>query len=196
VHAWFVTEWNAGLYPYRRHIYKPPWYHSSAIDTFPLPSTSDMTTAEQALHIDTSHMPIVDANLVSLNHGAPEQHRSVTENAQIQAYLYSLSTPGANHKIRFGTDAEDICIDTGASACISRLRQNFITLRPVKNLAVNGIGSGLPIAGIGTLRWSICISGMLYLSQQLPWDFCVLNRLHSKPDATVMDLTPSPPMAF
>jgi hypothetical protein len=155
VHAWFVTEWNAGLYPYRRHIYKPPWYHSSAIDTFPLPSTSDMTTAEQALHIDTSHMPIVDANLVSLNHGAPEQRRSVTENAQIQAYLYSLSTPGANHKIRFGTDAEDICIDTGASACISRLRQNFITLRPVKNLAVNGIGSGLPIAGIGTLRWSI-----------------------------------------
>jgi hypothetical protein len=121
VYACFVTEWNAGLYPYRRHIHKPPWCNSSAIDTFPPHSTSAMTTADQVPHIDTSHMPLIDVNLVSLDHGNPEQHRSVTENAQLQAYLYSLSTPGANHKIRFGTDAEDICIDTGASACISRL---------------------------------------------------------------------------
>jgi hypothetical protein len=76
-------------------------------------------------------------------------------NKQLQAYLYSLSTPGADNTITFGTDSERICIDTGASACISAKRSNFIKLHPITNLSITGIGAGLPIAGIGTLRWSL-----------------------------------------
>jgi hypothetical protein len=100
-------------------------------------------------------VPYIDANIVPLDHSSPECYRTLQENQQLQAYLYSLSTPGNIDRIKFGTDAEDICIDTGASACISKDPQNFINLHPVTNFAVNGIGSGLPIEGIGTLRWSI-----------------------------------------
>jgi hypothetical protein len=35
------------------------------------------------------------------------------------------------------------------------MKQNFISLTPVTNIQINGIGSGLPIEGIGCLKWSI-----------------------------------------
>jgi len=50
---------------------------------------------------------------------------------------------------------ERICVDTGASACISTQKGNFIHLHPVNNLKINGIGSGLLIEGIGVLKWSV-----------------------------------------
>jgi hypothetical protein len=77
------------------------------------------------------------------------------DNNRLWAYLYSLTTPDRQDSVHFGTDTEYICIDTGASACISKVRTNFINLHPVKNLNIKGIATGLPIEGIGTLRWSI-----------------------------------------
>jgi hypothetical protein len=97
--------------------------------------------------LDADQMPPIDAKFVTFDHGIPKQSRSTTENAPLQAYLYSLTMPGVNHTIQFGTDAEDICIDTSASECISRIRKNFITLHPVRNLAVKGIGSELDDVG-------------------------------------------------
>jgi hypothetical protein len=75
--------------------------------------------------------------------------------SQLLAYLYSLNTPGTDRIMLFGSDMERICIDTGASACISTRRENFITFKPVNNIKINGIGTGLPVEGTGTLKWTI-----------------------------------------
>jgi hypothetical protein len=69
--------------------------------------------------------------------------------------LFSLTTPGSSDAYNFDTDSERICIDTGASACISRRKESFISLKPMSNIKINGIASGLNVAGIGLLKWSI-----------------------------------------
>jgi hypothetical protein len=76
-------------------------------------------------------------------------------NRQFLAYLYSLNTPANDRMMLFGSDMERICIDTGASACISTRKENFITYKPVTNIKINGIGTGLPVEGTGTLKWTI-----------------------------------------
>lgn len=91
---------------------------------------------------------------IALDQAPPILIRDLAANKQLLAYLYSLSTPGVQENISFGSDMESVCVDTGASACISPHRINFTDLRPVTNLKINGIGSGLAIEGIGTLRWS------------------------------------------
>ncbi len=48
-----------------------------------------------------------------------------------------------------------ICIDTGASACISNDRNDFISYFPVTDQVISGISSGLSVAGRGTLHWNI-----------------------------------------
>jgi hypothetical protein len=79
--------------------------------------------------------------------------RTIEENAKLQALLYSLTTPAFDRTFSFGTDTERICIDAGASACLSTKKGNFVNLQPVTNLKINGIGSGLPVEGVGTLKW-------------------------------------------
>jgi hypothetical protein len=106
---------------------------------------SHTTTLAQACEHLPPAAPIADTHTAT-DISAPDCPRTLKENLQLQAHLYSLSTPGDQDKMNFGTDAENICIDTGASACISKLRANFINLRPVTKLQINGIG-----AGIGTL---------------------------------------------
>jgi hypothetical protein len=71
----------------------------------------------------------------------------------LQAYLYTLSTPSQDCTMHFGSDHERFCIDTGASACISDRKENFIKLQPVDNIKINGVGRGLPVEGVGTLKW-------------------------------------------
>ncbi len=110
------------------------------------------TTLAQACEHLLPVAPLTDTHTAT-DIAAPECPRTLKENLHLQAHLYSLSTPGDQDKMTFGSDAENICIDTGASACISMLRANFINLRPVTKLRINGIGTGLPIEGIGTLRW-------------------------------------------
>jgi hypothetical protein len=73
----------------------------------------------------------------------------------IQELLFSYSTPGLDSTYKFDPAIERICVDTGASTCISPMKGNFITLQPVTNVQINGIGTGLPIEDIGCLKWSI-----------------------------------------
>jgi hypothetical protein len=80
----------------------------------------------------------------------------MSTNSHLQALLFSLSTPGIDRTYNFDSTIECICVDTGASASISTKRENFITLQPVSDLKINGIGTGLPIEGIGILKWPIC----------------------------------------
>jgi hypothetical protein len=81
-------------------------------------------------------------------------HKHTLANTQL-ALLYSLSTPGSLMAYQFDSDTERICIDTGASACLSTRRDNFISLRHLEDIKINGIASGLKVAGIGVLKWSI-----------------------------------------
>ncbi len=78
------------------------------------------------------------------------------ENIQLQAYLYSLTTPNMDHTTPFGSDHERICFDSGASVCISTKCENFIKLNKVEHPKINGIGTRLPVEGISTLKWPIC----------------------------------------
>ena len=186
LHNWFISDWNNGAYPapkrfrYKRAVPVQPTTIDHSLDYPPLQDFGDPAHTSSS---DSYGIPI-DAAQTSLHHCCPLQPRSATENLQLQAYLYSLSTPGVQHTVGFGSDAEHICIDTGASACISKTRSNFITLRPVNNLKIQGIGTGLPIEGIGTLRWAIRDDNNsdieLYVNDALYVPAAPMGLLHSK----------------
>ena len=57
--------------------------------------------------------------------------------------------------MNYAPEGKAICIDTGASACISNDKADSILLVLANDQTLQGIGSGLSIAGQGTLRWSI-----------------------------------------
>jgi hypothetical protein len=57
--------------------------------------------------------------------------------------------------MNFSPGGNPICIDTGASSCILNNKSDFIDIKPKSNTVLKGIGSGLHIAGTGTLCWKI-----------------------------------------
>jgi hypothetical protein len=66
------------------------------------------------------------------------------------------SMASKNIKLMKFSDSHPICIDTGASCCISNNKRDFIDLNPTQSSTVlKGIGSGLTIAGCGTIKWTI-----------------------------------------
>jgi hypothetical protein len=91
----------------------------------------------------------------TLDAHAPSIQDTTTSQNHHRAMLFSLTTPRSSDAYNFDTDSERICIDTGASACISNRRESFISMKPMSNIKINGIASGLHVAGIGLLKWSI-----------------------------------------
>ena len=67
------------------------------------------------------------------------------QSANVQSPIYMDYAPGS----------KAICVDTGASSCISNDKNDFISLEKVQHLSIAGIGSGLSIEGVGILRWTI-----------------------------------------
>jgi hypothetical protein len=69
------------------------------------------------------------------------------------AYLHAWQSTNVSHVkiMNFLPGGHPICIDTGASSCISNCRSNFINLQPSIDTALKGIGSGLHIEGTGTI---------------------------------------------
>jgi hypothetical protein len=59
----------------------------------------------------------------------------------------------------FAPGSSWICIDTGASACISNNENDFVSLVACNNNTIQGIGTGLKIARKGRLQWSIHTNG-------------------------------------
>jgi hypothetical protein len=53
------------------------------------------------------------------------------------------------------SDERAICINTGASCCISNSKEDFLTFAPSSSSVLQGIGSGISIAGTGTIKWCI-----------------------------------------
>jgi hypothetical protein len=78
-------------------------------------------------------------------------------NADKLAMLCAWQTANSKTPIYmdYAPGSKAICIDTGASACISNDKNDFISLEKVECQTIKGIGEGIAIAGHGTLRWSI-----------------------------------------
>ena len=51
----------------------------------------------------------------------------------------------------FEPNSYPIYIDTGASACLSNNASHSISLNPVQQMTINGIGSRLEVKGVGTI---------------------------------------------
>lgn len=86
-----------------------------------------------------------------------ESNDSSPSNATKLAMLCAWQTSNSRTPIYmdYAPGSKAICVDTGASSCISNDRKDFITLEKVNNQTISGIGSGLTIEGHGTLRWTI-----------------------------------------
>lgn len=65
----------------------------------------------------------------------------------------SMSSSTSHLMIFF--DERAICINTGASCWISNSKEDFFTFAPSSSSVLQGIGSGLSIAGSGTIKWCI-----------------------------------------
>ncbi len=84
-------------------------------------------------------------------------HDSAPSNATKLSMLSAWQSANARSPIYmdYAPGSKAICVDTGASSCISNDKNDFILLETVQNQTITGIGSGLTIAGHGTLRWKI-----------------------------------------
>ncbi len=84
-------------------------------------------------------------------------HNGAPSNATKLAMLSAWQSANARSPIYmdYAPGSKAICIDTGASSCISNDKNDFISLEKVQNQTITGIGSSLDIAGYGTLRWKI-----------------------------------------
>lgn len=94
---------------------------------------------------------------LSSTHSSSLYHSShdLSTNSSKLAYLSAWqSTHNTTLKLmNFNPGGYPICIDTGASSCISNNKSDFVNLHPTTNTVLNGVGSGLNIDGVGTLCW-------------------------------------------
>jgi hypothetical protein len=87
----------------------------------------------------------------SLYHSSHDLSTNSSKHAYLSAWQ---STHNTTLKLmNFNPGGYPICIDTGASSCISNNKSDFINLHSTTNTVLNGIGSGLNIDGVGTLCW-------------------------------------------
>jgi hypothetical protein len=142
-HTWLIREWNLGLYP------KPRYKRNRNTEMHGNCNlTTDTVTTEDTY-------PDINQELLIPSPDLFDQVRTRESNIQLQALLYTMSMPAQDRTMHFGSDSECICINTGASACISTRREKFVKLQAMENIKINGIGTSLPVEGVGTLKWPI-----------------------------------------
>ena len=110
------------------------------------------------------HMPDLEQTdhaeprpLLPIAFAPPENPRSECENVELFSLLSALQGEGGQgmRVMAFEPDSYPICIDTGASACLSNDASHFISLNPVQQMTINGIGSRLEVKGVGMIRWLV-----------------------------------------
>jgi len=81
----------------------------------------------------------------------------LSTNADKLSYLCAWNSIQHSSKVmmNFNPGGKAVCIDSGASSCISNDKNDFIHLEPSANTVLKGISSGLQIEGTGTPRWKI-----------------------------------------
>jgi hypothetical protein len=100
--------------------------------------------------------------LTTMSHGwCPSNIRMVSETCCYLGAYVSGST--CARPIPFSPTAKPICIDSGASLSVSNGQEDFVTIQPVKDQSLSGISTGLPIAGIGTIKWALMKSSSHYI---------------------------------
>jgi hypothetical protein len=107
---------------------------------------------------------------------------STTDASMIRAYLNAfISGSTGKLPIPFSVNAKPICIDSGASLTISNNKDDFLCLRPITDQHLSGIATGLPISGIGTLKWTFLTDSgaavALHIMQALYVPACPMNLL-------------------
>ena len=133
------------------------WYEITSLASLcsvPLYLSSVLVTTQVTAHYTNyvympSHFspkPVVDCRESSLSHATNTQKL-----AMLCAWQSSNSIKSTLMDYAPGSRA--ICVDTGASACISNNKEDFVSLDVRGCSMIQGIGSGLSIAGMGTLKW-------------------------------------------
>ena len=128
-----------------------PWY---APTNDPTSNRShETTTSPFSTNQDSSRFTTSPATTDTTLSDAPQYPRSEEANKEYLPLLCAFqSTATSNSPMEFTTGSYSICIDTGASACISNDKNDFINIKEVQNVSINGIGSGLEVQGVGTLH--------------------------------------------
>ena len=86
----------------------------------------------------------------------PLVSRTPLQNKIILDALMAYQAPRRRHKnVHFDSDSFDICVDTGASSTCTSSRDDFVpgSYVNLEGATINGIASGLTVAGYGTVRW-------------------------------------------
>jgi hypothetical protein len=91
-----------------------------------------------------------------LTRNIPTLKPLLTESDKLSFLTAWQSTTATSVRLMKFSNDQAICIDTGASVCISNRKSDFINFTPHDSSSVlKGITSGLQIHGTGTLKWSI-----------------------------------------
>ncbi len=84
---------------------------------------------------------------------------SISVNSTDQQKLCYLmawqSTNASTSKLMKFSSEKALCIDSGASCCISNDKLDFTTLTTTESSVLHGITSGLQIEGVDTIKWTL-----------------------------------------
>jgi hypothetical protein len=86
----------------------------------------------------------------------PNTATELNTNTEKLCYLntWQSSNAATTRFLCFSSD-HPVCIDTGASCCISNNKSDFTHFKESTSSVLHGISSGLSIHGTGTIKWSI-----------------------------------------
>jgi hypothetical protein len=94
-------------------------------------------------------------NNINVLPSLPQQlHSNMDKLAYLSAW-HSLHQQQSPRLLHFSPGGKPVCIDTGASCCISNTKEDFLDLTPSSSPVLSGIASSLKIAGTGTICWNI-----------------------------------------
>jgi len=71
-----------------------------------------------------------------------------------RAMLFALAPDDSTNSTQMTSDDEIVVLDSGASCAISHDKSDFDWIKPIQNITLKGIASGLSIKGIGVATWT------------------------------------------
>jgi hypothetical protein len=165
---------------YDQYLCAPRPHVPMAIPTFPISDLLYTGLYSLAGTLTSSRPPRKPPYLTRLSHGwcSNNIHMVSGKHCYLSAYV---GGPPCVRPIPFSPTAAPICIDSGASLSVSHSREDFVTIQLVADKSLSGISTGLPIAGIGTIKWALMTdSGVevdLHIHHSLYVPQCPMNLL-------------------
>jgi hypothetical protein len=165
---------------YDQYLCAPHPHAPIAIPTFPISDLLYTGLYSLAGTLTSSRPPRKPPYLPRLSHGwcSNNIHTVSEKRCYLSAYV---GGPPCARLIPFSPTAAPICIDSSASLSVSNSREDFVNIHPVADKSLSGISTGLPIAGIGTIKWALMTdSGVevdLHIHHSLYVPQCPMNLL-------------------